>query len=205
VIPVLLRDATTVDADVATAAAVTLTVSAACAVSAIAFSVRGVGHEVQFDDDALALAVRAVCDRQLHLIAIESRTRRTPAVYRDSELAQRELDHALTNRPVVFFEINAASWRPPRGVLHVTGRDVDGYHVLRTDGPTTPHTVAAMMLELRDISASQCHLHFAWPADNSASPLRCTLLPALTPHRICRCLRSVERDAARRPVVHIDG
>jgi hypothetical protein len=116
------------------------------------------------------------------------------------------LDLALTNRPVVFFEINVACRRTPRGPLHITGLDIDGYHILRTNGPATPQTIAAMMLELRDMSASQCHLHFAWPPDNSAaSPLRCTLLPTLAPHQICRCLRSVERDAARRPVIHIDG
>ena len=179
-IPVLMRTATTVDADVARAAAVALTLSAACAVSAIAVSARGDGHDVKFDDDALALAIRAVSDRQLHLIAVESRTWGSPAVYRDSELAQRELDHALTNRPVLFFEINPAGRRAPKGRHHVYGLDVGGYHVLRTEGPTTPQAIAAIMLELRDASASQPHLHFAWPTENSAaSPLRCTLLPAL--------------------------
>ena len=161
-IPLLIRTATTANAEVVTAA-FGLTLATAFAVSALTRRPLGDGHYVTFDNAALALAVRAVCGFQLHLVAIESRKPGSSALYRDNELAQRDLDQS-------------------RGI------DLAGYHVLRTDGPTTPEAIATIMLELRDTTRSQPHLHFTWPdGESAASPFRCTLLPALTPHRICEC------------------
>ena len=205
-IPLLMRTATTVEAEVATTAAFTLTLVTAFAVSAVTRRPRGDGHDVTFDHAALALALRAVRGCQLHLVAIESRKPGSCALYRDKELAQRDLDQSLTNHPVLFLEIDTFGRRTSARRLHVRGIDLDGYHVLHAEGPTTPEAIAALMLALRDTTGSQTHLHFNWPEGRSAaSPFRCTLLPALTPHRICRCLHSVERDAARRPVVHLEG
>ena len=199
VIPLLIRTATTADAEVVTAA-FGLALATAFVVSALTRRPLGDGHHVTFDDAALALAARAVRGCQLHLVAIESQTPGSSALYRDNELAQRDLDQSLTNQPVLFLEIDTSGRRTSASRVHVRGIDLAGYHVLRTDGPTTPEAIATIVLELRDTTRSQPHLHFTWPdGESAASPFRCTLLPALTPHRICRCLHSIERDAARTP------
>jgi hypothetical protein len=61
--------------------------------------------DVLVDDTALALAIRAVRDRQLHLVAVERNASGNPARYRDAELAHRDLNPTLTHRPVLLLEL----------------------------------------------------------------------------------------------------
>jgi hypothetical protein len=160
--------------------------------------------DILVDDTALALAVRAVRDRQLHLVAIERSEGGDTARYRDGELAHRDLNRALTNRPVLFLELGGASRTGQPGQLRLRGVDIEGYRVLRAEGPVTPEAVAAAVLRLRDMCAAQPHVHFSWPEAN-AGLLHSILLLALTPQRTYRILHRAERDAARRPVVHVAG
>ena len=163
------------------------------------------GHlpDVLVDDTALALAVRAVRDRQLHLVAVERPESGDPAGYRDGELAHRDLNRALTNRPVVFLELGIAGGMTRPGQLQLRGVNVEGYHVLRAEGTVSPQAVAAAALRLRDMCAARPHIHFSWP-DRSGGLLH-SLLLGLTPHRTYRRLPRAERDTARRPIVHVVG
>jgi hypothetical protein len=160
--------------------------------------------DVLVDDTALALAVRAVRDRQLHLVAVDRSEGVDPARYRDGELAHRDLNQALTGRPVLFLELGTARWTGQPGQLRLRGVDVEGYHLLRAEGAVTPRAIAAALLRLRDMCAAQPHIHFSWPEGN-AGLLHSILLLSLTPHRTYRCLYRVERDAARRPIIHVVG
>jgi hypothetical protein len=58
--------------------------------------------DVLVDDTALALAIRAVRDRQLHLVAVERNASGDPARHRDAELAHRDLNPTLAHRPLLF-------------------------------------------------------------------------------------------------------
>jgi hypothetical protein len=164
------------------------------------------GHipDVLVDDTALALAIRAVRDRQLHLIAVERNAGGDPARYRDTELAHRDLNPTLAHRPVLLLELGTTGPTACPGPLRIRGVDVEGYHVLRAEGPVTPQAIAATALRLRDMCAAQPHIHFTWPEDNRGL-LHGILLLGLTPQRTYRCLHRTERDAARRPVVHVVG
>jgi hypothetical protein len=204
-IPFLLRAAATFGADSAGATALALVLCATVTASAISRGVAGRLPDVTFDDAALALAVRAVHGRTLHLVAVESHEDRSPAACRDREIAQRDVEPTLTGHPVLLLEIGAAG-DPVARCLSVRGLDVDGYPVLRTDGRPTPGAITAIALALRDASGTRPRLHFTWPDGNgAASRLRRHLLVGTTPHRSRRCLARTERDVARRPTVHIAG
>ena len=160
--------------------------------------------DVLVDDTALALAIRAVRDRQLHLVAVERNAGGDPARCRDAELAHRDLNRTLAHRPVLFLELGTAGQTACPSLLRLRGVDVEGYHVLRAEGPVTPQAIAATALRLRDMCAAQPHIYFSWPEDNRGL-LHGILFLGLTPHRTYRCLHWAERDAARRPVVHVVG
>jgi hypothetical protein len=164
------------------------------------------GHvpDVLVDDTALAFASRAVRDRQLHLVAVEQNTSGDPARYRDAELAHRDLSPTLTHRPVLFLELGTAGRTACPGLLRLRGANVEGYHVLRAEGPVTPQAIAATALRLRDMCAAQPHIYFSWPEEDRGLVHGIVLL-SLTPQCTYRCLRRAERDAARRPVVHLAG
>ena len=119
-------------------------------------------------------------DRQLHLVAVERNASGDPARYRDADLAHRDLNPTLTHRPVLFLELSTAGPTACPGPLRIRGVDVEGYHVLRAEGPVTPQVIAATALRLRDMCAAQPHIHFTWPEENRG-PLHGIPLLSLTP------------------------
>ena len=108
---------------------------------------------------------------------------------------------------MLFLEIKIVDPSEFREVLHVTGIDVEGFHVLRAESPAVPNAIAAILIALRDATGQRPHAYFEW---SEGSPLlhmvRYLLLGRGDTAPVVReILREVDKDPMDRPVIHVGG
>ena len=129
------------------------------------------------------------------------------AEYNFKEREKRQDNHIPTRDPVLFLEVTPGDASEFSGVLKVTGCDIEGFRVLRTESPAVPNAIAAFMLYLRDTTGKLPHVYFGWSEGN---PLKYLLKyvafgegdTAPTTHEV---LRQVEDNPEQRPAVHVGG
>ena len=106
-----------------------------------------------------------------------------------------------------FFEVKAGDASEFSGVLKITGENVDGFQVLRTESAAVPNAIAAFLLFLRDETGKLPHVYFGWSEGNPLSYLLKYIAfgegdTAPVTHEV---LRQAEKDPDQRPIVHVGG
>jgi len=127
--------------------------------------------------------------------------------YMFKEREKRADNHIPTSDPVLFFEVVPGDASEFSGVLKVTGVDVGGFRVLRSESPAVPNAIAAFMLFLRDTTGKRPHVYFGWSEGNPLSYMLRYIAfgegdTAPVTHEV---LRQAEEDPEQRPSVHVGG
>lgn len=127
--------------------------------------------------------------------------------YKAKENEKRTDNHIPTGEPIIFFEVKAGDASEFSGVLKITGENVDGFQVLRTESAAVPNAIAAFLLYLRDETGKLPHVYFGWSEGNPLSYLLKYIAfgegdTAPVTHEV---LRQAEKDPDQRPIVHVGG
>jgi hypothetical protein len=127
--------------------------------------------------------------------------------YKAKETEKRTDNHIPPGEPILFFEVTPGDASEFSGVLRVSGENVDGFQVLRTESPAVPNAIAAFLLFLRDETGKLPHVYFGWSEGNPLSYLLKYIAfgegdTAPVTHEV---LRQAEKDPEQRPIVHVGG
>nr|WP_241429436.1 amino acid transporter [Tropheryma whipplei] len=127
-----------------------------------------------------------------------------------SEYHNRVQDETLHNRllpgsPVIFIEVLQSDSSDFEEDLIVEGKIVGGHRVLRTSSCNIPSAIAAILLEIRDITGVTPDVYFHWTERNPVmNTLRYLITGGGEIAAITReVLREAERNSECRPVVHV--
>jgi hypothetical protein len=127
--------------------------------------------------------------------------------YRFKEHEKRVDNHIPSTDPIVFYEVSTSDASEFKGKLKITGVDINGYKILRTEAPAVPNAIAAFLLYLRDQTGKIPHVYFSWSEGNPLMYLaRYVLLGEGDTAPVTReILRQAEPDPELRPNVHVGG
>jgi hypothetical protein len=127
--------------------------------------------------------------------------------YRFKEHEKRIDNHIPAIDPIVFYEVDPGDASEFKGRLKICGIDIDGYRVLRTQGPAVPNAIAAFLLFLRDNTGKIPHVYFGWSEGNPLMYLARYILfgEGDTAPVTREILRQAEPDPELRPSVHVGG
>ncbi|MDR7274185.1 amino acid transporter [Catenuloplanes atrovinosus] len=160
---------------------------------------------IEFDDAARAFIADSIAhDGALNLIANRRHTG-AEQEYAEKEGEQRGINPVPGRADVLFLEVDVADPSAFSGVLRVTGVQVGPYRVLRTQSPAAPNAIAAVLLALRDATGVRPHCYFEWAEGSPVVHLLRYLLLGRgdTAPVVREIIRQTERDAARRPGIHV--
>jgi hypothetical protein len=117
----------------------------------------------------------------------------------------RDAHHLTPDDRVLFVEVRAADVSDFSQRLHVSGVDVGGHHVLRTESPAIPNAIAALLLYLRDETGRIPHAYFGWTEGNPIAYLLKFLAfgEGDTAPVTREVLRQAEPNPMRRPRIHL--
>lgn len=127
--------------------------------------------------------------------------------YRFKEHEKRIDNHIPSSDPILFYEIDVSDASEFTGKLRVTGVDIGGYKILRTHAPAVPNAIAALLLNVRDMTGKIPHVYFGWSEGNPVQYLIRYLLfgEGDTAPVTREILRQAEPDPELRPSVHVGG
>jgi len=160
--------------------------------------------QVILDKEAERLVAKAAASGVLRIIANHP-DERDSREYLLKEREEREASNIPPGDPVLFLEVTVRDASEFATKLHVRGKKVGPYAILRVNGPSIPNTIAAVLLELRDRTGLQPHVYFGWVEGNPIKYLARFILfgegdVAPVTHEI---LRKAEPNAKRRPAIHV--
>jgi hypothetical protein len=143
--------------------------------------------------------------RTIRLVANEAETR-DAAEYADKERQIRR-DHDLPpDADIVFVEVTVTDPSEFEGRQHVHGAVLHSrYRVLTLESTSVANALAALLLEVRDLTGATPHIYFEWTEGSPVSNFVRFLLSgrgevAPTTREV---LRRAEPDRRRRPHVHV--
>ncbi|HEU4808758.1 MAG TPA: amino acid transporter [Homoserinimonas sp.] len=160
--------------------------------------------EVVFDPAAMEFVDYSSRNGPVRLIANHPDDR-TPREYLLKEREEREASHIPHDSKPLFLEVivtDASEFAP---TVRVLGEQVGPYRVLRVYSAAIPNAIAAVLLQIREMTGRRPHAYFGWIEGNPLKYLARFLLfgegdIAPVTHEI---LRRAEPDPARRPVIHV--
>lgn len=161
-------------------------------------------NKVRFDLTAFQWINEAAVSGQIRIIANHPDDR-TPREYLVKEREEREASHIPKGDPVLFLEVNVRDASEFAPDIDVTGEEIDHYRVLKVEGSSIPNAIAAVALDIRDITGSIPHLYFGWTEGNPLKFLARFVLfgegdIAPVTHEV---LRRAEPDRSKRPALHV--
>ncbi len=159
---------------------------------------------VMFDPVATQFLMDAAAQGSIRIIANHPDDR-TPREYLLKEKEEREASHIPEGQLILFLEVNVRDASEFSQVLTVRGESIAGHRILHGEGSAVPNAIAAILLNIRDMTAVQPHCYFGWAEGNPLKYLARFILfgegdIAPVTHEI---LRKAEPDPSRRPAVHV--
>lgn len=164
-------------------------------------------ERIEFDDEARRFIADSLDhDGALNIIA-NKRQEGDQAEYSEKEAEQRGMNPVPGPADILFLEIDVVDPSEFSNVLQVRGVEIDGYRILRANSPAAPNAIAAILLTLRDVTGVRPRCYFEWSEGNPLGHLFRYLLLGRgdTAPVVREIIRSVEKDPARRPGIHVGG
>jgi hypothetical protein len=160
-------------------------------------------HGIQYDEEAKRFLVQAA-GSPLRIIANRPDTGLEPE-YAAKLKEAREAHHLPPDAKVVFLEIYPGDASEFSGALQVKGRRVGVHEILSTRSPAIPNAIAAILLDLRDLTGATPHAYFGWTEGNPITYLLRFLAfgEGDTAPVAREVLRQAEPRPERRPRIHV--
>jgi hypothetical protein len=118
---------------------------------------------------------------------------------------ERRYSHIPRNSKTIFLEVHPTDSSDFEEDLLVTGETMHGFRVLKVFSGNIPSTIAAVLLEIRDLTGVAPDIYFEWTEGNPISNMMKFLFVGsgeVAP--VTReVLREAEKDVKRRPAVHV--
>ena len=125
--------------------------------------------------------------------------------YAQKSKDERRFAHIPQGSPIIFLEVLPSDSSDFEEDLEVTGIAKHGYRVLQVTSGNVPNTIAAVLLQIRDETGVVPEIYFQWNEGNPISNMLRFLITGtgeIAP--VTReVLREAEKDAKRRPHVHV--
>jgi hypothetical protein len=159
---------------------------------------------VEYDTTATDFINEAAGRHAIRILAIRPNTGQA-AEYERKLAEARAAHHLPEGDPILFLEVRPGDVSDFSHVLHVSGVDVGGYHVLRCSSPAIPNAIAGLMLDLRNRTGCLPHAYFGWTEGNPITYLLRFLAfgEGDTAPVTREVLRQAEGDPRQRPRVHV--
>lgn len=125
--------------------------------------------------------------------------------YRSKNEAERRYSHIPRNSKIIFLEVLTADSSEFEEELVVEGKVKHGYRVLTVRSGNIPNTLAAVLLEIRNLTGIVPNAYFEWTEGNPLSNmLKFLFFGTGEVAPVTReVLREAERDAKVRPNIHV--
>ena len=125
--------------------------------------------------------------------------------YKAKNSDERRYSHIPRNSKTIFLEVHPTDSSDFEEELVVTGETLYGFRVLKVSSGNVPSTIAAVLLEIRNITGIVPDIYFEWTEGNPVSNMmRFLLVGSGEVAPVTReVLREAEKDVKRRPAVHV--
>ena len=155
------------------------------------------------------VARRFIAEENQHTIRLIANRRNEGDIseYFLKEKEVREDNHIPATDSILFLEVQVADASVFADTIRVTGVQVGEYRILCAQGSAVPNVIAAILLNIRDQTEKIPHAYFGWVEGNPIQYLLRFMLfgegdIAVVTREV---LRKAERDADRRPGIHVGG
>jgi hypothetical protein len=127
------------------------------------------------------------------------------AEYRAKNSDERRYSHIPRNSKTLFLEVHPTDSSDFEEELVVTGETLHGFRVLKVRSNNVPSTLAAVLLEIRDVTGVVPNIYFEWTEGNPVlNMMRFLFVGNGEVAPVTReVLREAEKDVKRRPAVHV--
>ena len=125
--------------------------------------------------------------------------------YKTKNSDERRFSHIPQKSKIIFLEVHPADSSDFEEDLLVRGIDKHGYRVLEVNSGNIPNTIAAVLLQIRDQTGIVPAIYFEWSQGNPISNMIKFLVTGVgdVAPVTREVLRESEKDAKRRPAVHV--
>jgi hypothetical protein len=159
---------------------------------------------VTLDVTALDFVLEDAEEGEIRIISHE------PDVDTDKEYAQKNKDerkfsHIPQRSRTIFIEVYPSDSSDFEEDLVVNGVVKHGYRVLQVRSGNVPNTIAAVLIEIRDVTGVVPTIYFEWTEGNPISNMFRFLITGVgeVAPVTREVLREAEKDVKRRPAVHV--
>jgi hypothetical protein len=159
---------------------------------------------LRFDEEALEFLNEAADYGEIHIVANDP-GRRTDHDYERKAREERHHSYIPGRVSIIFLQVHKADSSDFEEDLLVHGVVKQGYRVLQVTSGNIPNTIAAVLLQIRNVTGCVPHVYFDWTEGNPILNMMRFLFAGegeVAP--VTReVLRETEPDVRRRPVVHV--
>jgi hypothetical protein len=160
---------------------------------------------VTLDEDALGYINEDAEEHDVVCIVAHEPGPDSAAEYQEKSRDERRYSHIPRRSPIIFLEVYPSDSSEFEEDLVVHGVAKHGYRVLQVVSNNVPNTIAAVLLEIRDQTGTVPEVYFEWTEGSPISNmLRFLVTGTGEVAPVTReVLRETEREAKRRPSVHV--
>lgn len=159
---------------------------------------------VTFDVTALDFILEDAEEGEIRIISHEPDVDTTKE-YEEKNKDERKFSHIPQRSRTIFLEVLRSDSSDFEEDLVVHGVVKYGYRVLQVTSGNVPNTIAAVLLEMRDVTGVVPTVYFEWTEGNPISNMFRYLITGVgeVAPVTREVLREAERDVKRRPAVHV--